>query len=158
MTGLVGTKLPKFSVFGDTMNTASRMESTCVPGEGAACSPRLYCAACTAFTHNLYKLSPDYYRFCILNVIFHTCSHLPGRIQISSSTYALLVADSDDASASAAAGHSSTPYPPPPPPLASSSTPDVDSTSADSWQPTGGLEIKGKGVMETYLWLQVCGV
>ena len=35
VTGLIGTKLPKFSVFGDTMNTASRMESTCVPGRGA---------------------------------------------------------------------------------------------------------------------------
>ena len=33
VTGLIGTKLPKFSVFGDTMNTASRMESTGVPGE-----------------------------------------------------------------------------------------------------------------------------
>ena len=34
-SGLIGSKLPKFSVFGDTMNTASRMESTCVPGRGA---------------------------------------------------------------------------------------------------------------------------
>ena len=32
ITGLVGSKLPKFSIFGDTMNTASRMESTCRPG------------------------------------------------------------------------------------------------------------------------------
>ena len=32
VTGLIGTKLPKFSIFGDTMNTASRMESTCRPG------------------------------------------------------------------------------------------------------------------------------
>ena len=36
VTGLIGTKLPKFSVFGDTMNTASRMESTGVPGGGEA--------------------------------------------------------------------------------------------------------------------------
>ena len=38
MTGLVGTRIPKFSIFGDTMNTASRMESTCIPGEGSRTS------------------------------------------------------------------------------------------------------------------------
>ena len=69
MTGLIGSKLPKFSIFGDTMNTASRMESTCVPGN----------------------------------------------IQISDSTWALVK------------GH-------------------------DAWKPTGGIEVKGKGIMETYLW------
>ena len=37
VTGLIGTKLPKFSVFGDTMNTASRMESTCLPGVLCVC-------------------------------------------------------------------------------------------------------------------------
>eukprot|EP00983_Pelagomonas_calceolata_P025637 804591-Pelagomonas_calceolata.AAC.6 len=28
VSGLIGSKLPKFSIFGDAMNTASRMEST----------------------------------------------------------------------------------------------------------------------------------
>ncbi|KAF5842811.1 hypothetical protein DUNSADRAFT_4695 [Dunaliella salina] len=68
VTGLIGTKLPKYSVFGDTMNTASRMESSCPYG-------------------------------CI---------------QISDSTHALL-----------------TDHP---------------------FKPTGGVEVKGKGRMETFIW------
>lgn len=32
-SGIIGSRLPKYSVCGDTMNTASRMESTCVPGQ-----------------------------------------------------------------------------------------------------------------------------
>ncbi|GFH12709.1 guanylate cyclase domain-containing protein, partial [Haematococcus lacustris] len=70
VSGLVGSRLPKFSLFGDTMNTASRMEST----------------------------------------------SLPGRIQVSQTTYELL----------------RDPRP-------------------SRWQPTGGVEVKGKGLMHTFL-------
>jgi len=69
VSGLIGSKLPKFSIFGDTMNTASRMESTGVP-----------------------------------------C-----RIHVSEATHKLLM--------------------------------------HEKWEPTGGVEVKGKGIMQTYLWV-----
>lgn len=31
VSGMLGTRLPKWTLFGDTMNTAARMESTCRP-------------------------------------------------------------------------------------------------------------------------------
>ncbi|KAL6759987.1 adenylate and guanylate cyclase catalytic domain-containing protein [Haematococcus lacustris] len=70
VSGLIGSRLLKFSLFGDTMNTASRMEST----------------------------------------------SLPGRIQVSQATLDLL----RDAQPS-------------------------------RWEPTGGVEVKGKGLMQTSL-------
>ena len=73
VSGLVGSKLHKFGLFGDTMNTASRMEST----------------------------------------------SLPGRIQISSSTHALL-----------------------------------NEHQQTFFEATGGVEVKGKGQMETFLWIE----
>ncbi|GFH18227.1 guanylate cyclase domain-containing protein [Haematococcus lacustris] len=69
VSGLIGRKCPKFAVFGDTMNTASRMESTCVPGH----------------------------------------------IQVSAATYALL-------------------------------------KDLEPFTSTGGVEVKGKGLMDTYIW------
>ncbi|KAF5842669.1 hypothetical protein DUNSADRAFT_5744 [Dunaliella salina] len=72
VSGLIGTKLPKFSLFGDTMNSASRMEST-----GS-----------------------------------------PNRIHVSAATYALLLSCEDG-----------------------------------GWEPTGGVQVKGKGFMQTYFWV-----
>ncbi|KAJ9508086.1 hypothetical protein QJQ45_021443 [Haematococcus lacustris] len=68
VSGLIGTKVPKFAVFGDSMNTASRMESTCAPM----------------------------------------------RIQASKPTASLL--------------------------------------PEEPWEATGGIEVKGKGLMETFIW------
>jgi hypothetical protein len=73
VSGLIGSRMHKFGLFGDTMNCASRMESTCVPG----------------------------------------------RIQISASTYAMLHPDQQAL-----------------------------------FEATGGVEVKGKGQMDTYLWLE----
>ncbi|KAG2433051.1 hypothetical protein HXX76_008778 [Chlamydomonas incerta] len=81
VSGVVGTRMPRFCLFGDTINTASRMESTGTPG----------------------------------------CIH------VSSDMHSLLSPDSRAAGADGAAGGS-------------------------GWAPSGGVEVKGKGMMETFLW------
>jgi len=72
VSGIVGTRMPRFCLFGDTVNTASRMETT----------------------------------------------SQPNRIHISHDTYAL-----------------------------------VATKTPGRWQATGGVDVKGKGKMNTYMYI-----
>ncbi|GAX73391.1 hypothetical protein CEUSTIGMA_g844.t1 [Chlamydomonas eustigma] len=93
VSGLVGTKVPKFSLFGDAINTASRMESTGVEG----------CIQASSSTFKLLSQSPS-------------IIHPEGGLGPQSET-----------------------------------NPSWD-FNASCWRATGGIEVKGKGCMETYVW------
>ena len=99
-SGLIGTRLPKFSIFGDTMNTSSRMESSCTPG--GYCLTSYSTQVCGILSFHFLLTLPCFPPFA-------------GRIQVSSHTFELLMASS--------------------------------ASSPEEWEATGGVEVKGKGIM-----------
>eukprot|EP00967_Tisochrysis_lutea_P052229 scaffold64689_cov14-Tisochrysis_lutea.AAC.1 len=95
VSGLIGSKLPKFSIFGDTMNTASRMEST--GGLIKTSTTWLQTTLRACFSKTSRNMT-----FCM-----PPAAGIPGRIHVSEATQRLL-------------------------------------QNVEHWEPTGGVEVKGK--------------
>ncbi|KAL6750759.1 nucleotide cyclase, partial [Haematococcus lacustris] len=109
VSGMLGTRLPKFTLFGDTMNTASRMESTAPPG----------CIQVSEATHQLLMYAKSM-GFASSQLFDEASSH-----------------SSNSGEHSLQHGRGSSMAAPMP----------------GVWVETGGVEVKGKGCMDTFVWM-----